>query len=293
METLDRFFFKPTTPASLYCVRFLVFVVGAIYLRIHSSQHPQTFYDVWNPISFYTLLSEPLSSTTLEVLRDIWLFSSLIAGIGVLFRWTAPLAFVTALIYLGHSYNFNRVYHSTHLYIMTVGILALARAPHPFLFSTKNFTNKFSGEYFWPLRWIQCYVVFAFFVCGLQKLYYGHGLQWIFSENFYLRLLQNPFHPPLNQWILEQPLYVSQVMAFFAIAIEFFAPLALLNRKWAVAFVVAWTAMHALVSATLGTHFQFFSQCFAYAAFLNWDPVVDGWRKKMNYQMQSRTTPTT
>lgn len=273
---IDRYFFEPATPVGLYCMRLLVFIGGAIFFAMKRSLHPATFYDVWNPISFYVFLPGPLPSWILESARWVWLICSVAAGFGLWFRASAALSFCAALFFLGYEYCFNQVYHSVHIYIMTLGILAFARAPHS-LFLSKLRPESVHGEFRWPLRWIQLYVVYVFFLCGLQKLYFG-GWEWVFSDNFYIRLLINPYHPPLNEFALHGPLFISQVMAFLAFYLELLSPLALINKRWALAFVIMWTLLHVNVTATFGTHTQFFSQCFAYAAFLDWDAIASSLR---------------
>lgn len=270
---IHDYFFAERSYTAIRYLRFLVFFGGALFFLLFKSLQPPTFFDVWRPISFYQLLSGPVDPSIVQTLYYVWLAIAALAGLGVWFWWTSKIAFVLAVLHLGYEYNFNHVYHSTHVYIMTMGILAFARTTHPLLFSKEKPIPDMSGENQWPIAWIKLYVVYAFFVCGLQKLYYGNGLEWALSDNFYIRLLVNPHHPWLNEWSLNQPLIVSILLALFALTIEVLAPLALLGKRLGLLFVISWILMHICVTGAFGGHIQFFSQCFAYMAFLDWDRI--------------------
>lgn len=261
----NRFWFESADPATWPALRFLLFFGGTLFLFLVPSVHPAGFYANWDPISFYRFLPGPLGETTLLVLRWTWLIAGLCAGLGWGYRWTSWICFAAGTIYLGHDYNFGFVYHSYHMYVLSLGIMALSRP----------------GDR-WAVQWVKAYVVYVMFLCGLQKLYFGGGFGWAFSDAFYLRLFTNPQKPFLTRWALEQPLFVSQILAGFAlVVVELAAPLAFLGRRLGVFYFFIWSVFHFFVHWTYGGHTQFFSQIFCYAAFLPWSriPAASSWLK--------------
>jgi hypothetical protein len=273
----NQFWFKPGSELNFKLVRFFIFTGGAVFGFFVVDSHPATFYDHWQPISFYHLLDGPLNHETLKILRWLWLAFGFIAGFGLFYPVTALLTFICGAIFLGHDYNFGVVYHSHHMYIMGVTILTFSE-----WFQLLTGKNKDRAEYYnWSIQWVKCYVVWVFFLCGIEKLYAGGGLNWAFSESFYMRLWTNPYHPPLTQWALEQPLFVSQIFAGIALlVVELFAPLAFWGRRMGVVYFFIWSFFHLAVTLTYGNHLTFYSHIFCYTAFIDWEYYFNKYSQK-------------
>lgn len=240
--------------------RFLIFSLGSLYIFYNSYGQILPPDEHWKPISFYRLLSGPISSITYNSVNYFWLVTSFIAGIGCRFRLFSILTFVSGLFLLGYEYNFGHVYHSKHLYIGSIGFFALW------------------GESEYSLKLIRYYAVYILFITGLEKLYFGEGLTWAFSSNLYIQILESPVQTYLGKWILDQKLWVSQILAFKALVlVELLSPLALLmfqKYKSALIFVIGWSLFHIMVTLTFGGHTQFFSHFFCYSAFINWQKLI-------------------
>lgn len=261
----NSYWFKETSPEALKAYRFIIYTLGALFLYFVPGSHPASFYEIWDPISFYQLLPGPLSTTSIETVKLCWLVTSVLAGMSVGFRITGKLAALCGLFYFGYNYNFGHVYHSTHMYVMVLLILSFSKLE-----------NKPSIENRWPLALAQAYVVYVMFFCGLQKMYYGDGLLWVFSESFYLRLLMNPATPALNQWAVDGPLWISQAMAFMGvIVVELLSPLFLFKNRhrWVLFFI--WLSFHFMVMLAYGSHKSFLSQVFCYVVILpiDWSKI--------------------
>ena len=271
----NHFWFEKESSINMIMARWLLFFCGAVFYTFMKDVHPTSFYEQWHPLSFYKLLPGPLSPSTLNTLRVIWLVFSYAAGLGILYRYTSLVAFLTGVVYLGHDYCFGIVYHSHHMYIMCVGILVVSEFICGYSKRIKTSLDLMSTDYHWPLQWARCYVVYMMFVCGVEKLWYGGGLTWAFSESFFLRLWTNPYQPPLNQWITSQPLFVSQAFAAVALfVVELGAPLVFLGKKSRIFFFFIWSFFHFFVSLTYGNHFTFYSQILCYALFIDWSSFL-------------------
>ncbi len=244
---------------SLKFYRFMVFGLSGGYIA--SSWNSFTLptgddYLNWQPISFFNLLEGPLSNDILLVLGCVWILSSACAAFSLLYFVTSWLTFFCALILLGHTYNFGYVYHSTHLYIMVVGLLC--------------FTSFKKSALNWPIQMAKTYTVWIFFVCGLEKLYYGGGLNWALSDAFAVRLITASTEELYwNHWLLNQPSWVVQGFALFGLVVcELLSFLALVNHRLGLLFVLFWSLMHFFVILAFGSHTQFISQIFIYSLFL-------------------------
>lgn len=267
-----HFWFKPADPINLGAIRFFICCGGAVFYLFMKDGHPAGYYKNWVPISFYQLLPGPISWELLEWIRRIWLVCIFLAGLGLAFRFTITLGFLAGLFYGGYTYNFGWVYHSNHLFVMALGILAFSRAGDAFrLFNKSGASAAPSGAYRWPVRLIQCYVVYMFFICGLQKLWMAGGLAWVSSNSFYHMLTANPFQSAIAVWIQSQPPWVAKIFAGSALfVVELGAPLALVNGHFALAFALMWASFHVMVNTVFGIHTMFFSHLFVYTVFVNW-----------------------
>lgn len=235
---------------------FLLLTCGTSYVAFQFNVFPPDFFLSWQPISFFQLLEGPLPEYVLVALRYVWFFSLVFAGIGVFKKVLCPLGAVAGVIALGHHYNFGNVYHGTHLYIGAVVLTCF--------FPKKTLSPKLF------LSMMKFFVVFVMCLTGIQKLYYGGGLDWAFSDAFYMRIASNPFHPFLAKKVLEGPLWFSQFLGGYSlIVVELLSPLALLNRRFGRLYFFIWSTFHLGVTLIFTNHFMFYSQIFVYSVFLD------------------------
>ncbi len=263
----NKFWFTPGSALELGILRFLLFSGGALFHFLHQeSWETEDFFVQWQPISFFQLFSGPLSNDVKSYIHLSWVIIYFVAGLGIWFRPLAILGSVLGLIYLGHDYNFGVVYHSHHMYIMSCCILSFSRADRGFLLFGKS-DVAFRPEYRWPVRWVQSYVIYIMFLCGIEKMVIGGPIQWAFSDAFYMRAVVHPHKTLLRDWLIEQPLFVSQIFSFLGLYVaEVMAPLALFRLYFARFFVGFWVSFHVFVMFIFDFHFGFFSQVFAYSS---------------------------
>lgn len=266
-DSWSQFWFTPASADDLGKLRFILFTCGSIFHFFYQEvwEIPD-FYHHWQPISFFQLLSGPLSNEVQKYIHLVWVASYFLAGLGIFFRPLALMGSILGLIYLGHDYNFGVVYHSHHIYIMSCCILSFSSADKGFVFWRKS-DPQFHWKYRWPIRWVQTYVVYVMFLCGLEKVFIGGPVTWAFTDAFYMRTLIHPYKTPLRDWLLDQPLFVSQILSFLGLYVaEVFAPFALFRRGIARFYVYFWISFHVFVLFIFGFHVGFFSQVFAYSS---------------------------
>ena len=245
---------------------FLLLTCATSYVAYNFNKFPADFFLEWKPISFYKLLDSPLSETSLLIGKVIWFFSLFLAGLGVLRSPLSIIGGVAGIVTLGHHYNFGNVYHGTHLYIGA-------------LFLTCFFPYKDRNPELF-LKCMKVFVVFVMCLTGLQKLYYGGGLDWAFTDSFYVRVASNPYHPFVAKLILEGPLWFSQLLAAYSLfVVEVLSPVAMFKPKFGRVFFWIWSSFHIGVTLLFTNHYMFYSQIFIYAIFLD----LDLYALKKNY----------
>jgi len=238
----------------LKTVEFCILTLGTLYVWYNFNVFPPDFFEVWKPISFYKLFSRPLSNDLLGIFKFGWIFFLVLAGLGIGGYFFRIIGAVSAIILLGHHYNFGNVYHGTHVYMGAVMILCLLPRP------------KSSALL---ISYLKYFVVFVMVLTGLQKLWYGGGFDWAFTDAFFVRLASHPYQPPVGQAVLEGPLILSQIFAGWALIVaELLAFVSLFHKNLGRVYFFIWSSFHLGVTFVFGNHFMFYSQIFVYSAFL-------------------------
>jgi len=231
---------------------------------------------VFHPIGVFAWMEQPLSLASMRFLFLAWLFACKFVLVGLFTRYLAPIWFVLSVIVLNYDSNFGVVGHGSQLILLASLILALSRCSDRLSLDALFFKQKETNpeRYFYPLMGMRLLVVQSMLTVGLQKFFH-QGLSWVFSDNLYIQIFNNPLKTPLAYWILDQPLWVSQSLAFYTMFIvELFAPLALL-RPFCFIYPIIWASLHVGIHLTFGGFRPFFSQipvylCFySYTSFLN------------------------
>lgn len=166
-------------------------------------------------------------------------------------RWTvtAPLAAVSFLVLTTHGNGWGQVLHTENL--AALHLLIVAATP----------TSPDRAR--WLPQTLAVVTAATYFVAGVAKLRYG-GLDWIDGEllrnliahdNLRKELLGDP-SSPIAPWVVGWP-WLFAPGAAVAVAVELLAPLALLHRRVAAAWVALAWFFHAAVLGLMAVLFLY------------------------------------
>lgn len=283
--------FQPSEPTNLAICRILFFgfLTGAFVTGGHGLR---TLDAPWLPISFFWLLGlKPMSFESYSQLVIALRICVLCATIGLFTRTSCCLSFLLGWYLIGLEANFGKVLHSPVLPLFALAAFAFSRSGDAFSvdailrrYRGPSHDRLCSGEYTWPLRFLQTIFCLMFLGAGLCKMR-KTGLEWIFSDNMQNIILLHFYwkdQPPLDwgRWIAQIP-WFCQFLAGCAVGFELFAPLALVNR-WARFILVGGLFLMQLGNILfLGVYFQ--GWMFCYAIWIPWleigKAITTRWRR--------------
>jgi hypothetical protein len=249
-ERWMRFWFEPVEPLNLGLCRVLFFGAFILfYLREDFSAWGEVSNAFWMPISFFETLHLPvLSSGLLAVIQGIWKVSLALSCLGLFTRTSTVSSFIFGVYLLGLQHNFGKMSHYDALVVIVLGIMALSRCGDAYsidrlIRSVRGGSNpsvqrtpRVSGEYTWPIRAVWLMLALIFFAAGVAKLRHS-GLEWIFSDNMMITLIEANYHTSNADPLLPWGLYVAQygwltrLLAAATIVLEVSYPLALFSRR--------------------------------------------------------------
>lgn len=224
----------------------------------------------FEPLGIFRFLSEPVPLQTLDIIYTCWLTSCVFVFAGLFTRVISPLWFLLCVFILGYNNNFGSISNSTQLIVLASLVLSLSRSADKLSLDSILFKIKprDSWSYFWPKMTLKLLVIHSLFTVGFQKIYL-QGLDWVFSDKLYLTIFVNPVHTDLGEWVLSQPLWVSQLLAFYVMFItELLSPLALF-KPFNYVYPLIWASLHIGISWTLGGFEIFYLQIPVYLCFYN------------------------
>jgi predicted DCC family thiol-disulfide oxidoreductase YuxK len=200
----------------------------------------------------------PISLELFHWIYRATMVAALCFALGLWFRVTGPIFAGLQLWMLCYRNSWSMIYHSDNLLVLHAVVLGFARSADAL--SVDAFHRSFrqrgwpaaDWRYGWPVRLICAVTVSAYFVTAMCKLCGPLGLSWMTGQALRSQMAvdqlrkellgvdPNPISYTLYDWV---PLFT--VLAMGSMALEFFAPLALFNRRigyvWAVnTFLMHW-----------------------------------------------------
>lgn len=276
-RALDARWFAPARPEPLGLCRMLFF--GCLLLRVVPQVRSAPWADVphvfWMPTDLFALLRLDVAPAgVLTLLDTAFAVAVLLACVGLCTRLACCSAFVLGVYVLGLPQCFGKIDHWSGLLVLTMGVLALARAGDAWSLDAWLGRRRGvappppSGEYRWPIEAARLLLVLVFFAAGIAKLRQG-GLGWMSADNMRAILLAPHYAndrtlPALGLSVAESPLACA-LLAVATIVAEAGAPLALLGGWIAGAVVGTLFAMQLGIATLLGVHGSFpFLACYAF-----------------------------
>lgn len=288
-ERWRQFWFEPTSPVNLgLCRAFFFGLIFLWYLTYDFSLWAEVSVVFWQPTWLFTRFHLPvLSKDLLIIIQILWKVALGLSCLGLFTRVSTATSFILGVYLLGLPQCFGKIHHNEAILVLVLAIMALSRCGDGFsldrlIRSARRGKNPsanqtvFSGEYTWPVRTVWLLLALIFFGAGVAKLRHT-GLEWVFSDNFAIMLIQNNYHTtrtePLTSWGLNlaQHGWLCRLLAAATVVIEISYPLALFSRAARQLIVPAACLMLIGIRVVVGPAFEQFLICSVF--WVPWDCV--------------------
>lgn len=271
----DRWFYRALPAERLASLRIVLGGAAVVYLLVRSLHLASVgTHAAWQfkPVGPVALLGAPLPPWLAAALVPIAIVVGIAFTLGWRWRASGP-AFAALLLWVvGYRNSWGMLFHTEHLMVLHVLVLALAPAADVWSLDARGRpAPPPSGSYGWAIRLLVAVTVATYFIAGFTKLQRS-GLDWITSDtlrNFVAydnvrKAELGDLYSGIGAALVRHG-WLFPPLAAFSLAIEVGAPLALVNdrigRWWALA---AWS-FHAGVMAVMWIVFHYPLLGLAYA----------------------------
>jgi hypothetical protein len=275
---LEAFLFAPGDPRRLAAVRIglcallATRLAGGPYLEL--AAQPAALY---RPVSFLRLLDRMPPPEVVAALQALALAAAVLAMVGLLTRFTLPVAWLAALPLVAMTSSLGKVVHNDVLLLLCLVPLLASRAGAAWSLDARQRPGAERGPAFgWPVRTAMVVVAGSYFFSGLAKLLHA-GPAWVTSGNLrwvlYASSDTQPAPNPFALFVADRPV-LAQLVAAATLAVELGFPLVLWRPRLAWLFVPAVVAMHAGIG--LAMHLDYSAMAATVLIVLvDWPAVVD------------------
>jgi hypothetical protein len=255
LARVEGWLFAPGDPRRLAAVR--VGLCGLLAARLASGPYPELATQppaLFRPISFLRLLDRMPSPEAVAVLQALALGAAVLATVGLLTRFTLPVAWLAALPLVAMTSSLGKVVHNDVLLLLCLLPLLPSRAGAVWSLDARLRPVARPGPAFgWPVRTAMVVVAGAYFFSGLAKLLHA-GPAWVASGNLrwvlYAASDAQPEPNPFALFVADRPL-LAQLVAAATLAVELGFPLVLWRPRLAWVLIPAVVAMHAGIGLTM------------------------------------------
>lgn len=246
---LSAFFFTEADSLNLGICRFIFCgIIFCVYINADFSQWAEVPEVLWHPIFIFDFFRIPVfPAEVLGLLGIVWRVSLLLSCLGLLTRPATVCAFLSGCYLLGMQNSFAKTHHMEAMLLLILCVLCFSRCGDGF--SLDSFLGRawrrwpFSARaerrhsrYNWPVRLVWVIFTLVFCAAGASKLR-NSGLEWVTSGYLSSLLVSKGFAgdrvDPVIEWLsfwLGTRPGVCYFLAGATVFLEFFAPLALVNR---------------------------------------------------------------
>ncbi len=282
----------PEAPAErLAAVRVLVGAFAVVYL---ASRIPHLLSYVsfparqFAPVGVMTLFGQPPPAAVVYLLVGLTWLAALAFALGWRFRISGPAAGLLLLVTLSYANSWGQIFHTENALVLFVLVLGVTRAAD----ATSLDARRRAGDglalaapqpharYGWPLRLLCLVVVATYLLAGIAKLRWG-GPGWMggtvlrdtIAADSLRKILLGSSHSPIAEALLGQA-WLFRGLAVLTLVVELGAPIALLHRRAALAWVLAVLGFHLGVLVLMTIFFPFPLSGVAFAPFFRAERVT-------------------
>jgi hypothetical protein len=274
LRRFDRYWMAPGSARNLALLRILIGGYGVVYLALRGPALVSVAGfapNRYEPVGIANLAGEPLEAWVVEAL----VLAAFVAGLALLLLWVTT-----------YRNSFGQIFHTENLLVLHVLVLGFVPSARSLSAdSRKDARSKLLQsddgiEFGWPVRLMCLLTVIAYVIAGVAKLQIG-GIEWItggalqnhVAYDNLRKILLGDWHSPLGAWLVGYG-WVFPPLAALTVAFELGAPLALLHRRVAAAWVAGVWVFHLGIFATMAILFPYQMLGFAFLPFFG----LERWR---------------
>jgi Vitamin K-dependent gamma-carboxylase len=276
----------PAPAARLAVLRILVGVYATAWAVVRLPAHLAHADRVavrWQPVGVLAPLESPPADPA------ILLVAGAAPLLGVLFvaawryRAIGPLFAVAVLLLATLDSSWGQVFHTEHLLVLHLLILAVAPAADVLAMSRRRPPPgpAVDGRYGWPVRLTAVVVVLTYMIAGIAKLRIG-GLDWLDGDTLrnwvahdnLRKAVLGDTYSPIGRHLVRHAWLFSPI-AVLTVIVELGAWVALLGGRWRTTWVVAAWVFHVGVLALMAIQFPYQLTGVAFAAFFSLERLAD------------------
>lgn len=281
----------PVPAERLAAVRILVGLFAQLYLTVRlphilgfAALPPRHF----RPIGILWLLDRPPPPAAVAIVAAAAWLSGLAFLTGWRFRLTGPLHALLLLLALTYCNSWGQIFHTENLLVLYAVVLAAAPSADATSLDARRRGGAPppDGRYGWPLALLRAVMVATYFLAGVAKLRWagpgwlgGDALRDTIAADSLRKILLGSSDSPLVELVLGQA-WLFRALAVLTLVVELGAPLALLGRRAALAWIAAAFGFHLGVLALMWILFAFPLSGVAFAPFFRAERVVDRARRR-------------
>jgi hypothetical protein len=276
----------PAPAARLAMLRILVGVYATAWTLVRLPAHLAHTDQVvarWQPVGVLAPLESPPADTAILLVAVAAPLLGVLFVAGWRYRAIGPLFAVAVLLLATLDSSWGQVFHTEHLLVLH--LLILAQAPAADVLATGRRRAPpgpaVDGRYGWPVRLAAVVVVLTYVIAGIAKLRIG-GLDWldgdtlrnwVAHDNLRKAVLGDSYsaigrHLVRHAWLFPP-------LAVLTVIVELGAWVALLGGRWRTAWVVAAWLFHLGVLAAMAILFSYQLTGAAFAAFFRLERLAD------------------
>ena len=228
-------------------------------------------------------------------LQNATLLLAVMFTLGLWHRITGPLFSGLFLWLMCYTQSWSMIYHSDNLVVLHAIILGVTRSAdvlsldalfrdlrHPGAVKTE----RVGWEYNWPIKLMCSLVVCAYFLAATAKLTAPLGLQWATGQNLRWQMAVDGirkellgFRPNPLSYAIYDKVALFTLLAGGSLCLEFFAPLALFNRRFGWIWSINAFMMHWGILAVMHITFHYQLSGVMFLGFFPVERVLD-WRRR-------------
>lgn len=247
----------------------------------------------FQPVGVASLLPQPVAAGVLYGCVTACLVLGACFSLGIAYALTAPGFAFALLVLMTYRSSWGMVLHTDNLLVLHVLLLALAPAAQAWSVDAWRKATRGGAppqpeaRFGWPLRALSVATATCYVLAGVAKLKLAGGA-WLGGELLRAHIAYDNLRKlelgapivPLGPWLVRHRA-IFPALAVVTLLVELGAPVALLGKRWAAAWVGAAWSFHLAVLLTMSIGFTYQLSGVAYLSFFAVDGAVAWARGKL------------